>query len=85
MTKKRSKKTQRKYEARKKDAKVEHSLEDQFATGKLMGRCPSPCHVRYSSSVSFSLCLIKISSLQNDDVFWFGESFCSVLERHDFR
>ena len=37
LNKKRSKKTQQKYEARKKDAKVETALEDQFATGKLMG------------------------------------------------
>lgn len=37
INKKRSKKAQRKYEKRKKTAKVEPALEEQFVSGRLLG------------------------------------------------
>ena len=37
INKKRSKKTQKKYEERKKVAKIDASLEEQFITGRLLG------------------------------------------------
>ncbi|XP_041360936.1 40S ribosomal protein S8-like [Gigantopelta aegis] len=41
INKKRSKKTQKKYDERKKTAKVEQALEDQFATGKVIVKTSS--------------------------------------------
>lgn len=38
LNKKRSKKAQAKYKARQRFAKVEQGLEDQFATGRVLGR-----------------------------------------------
>ena len=38
LNKKRSKKTQKKYDERKKIAKVENLLEEQFSTGRLLGK-----------------------------------------------
>lgn len=38
LNKKRSKKTLKKYEARKKYAKVEQALEEQFMTGRILGK-----------------------------------------------
>lgn len=37
LNKKRSKKTQKKYDERKKTAKISHLLEEQFLQGKLLG------------------------------------------------
>lgn len=37
LTKKRSKKTETKYKARQRFAKVESALEEQFATGRVLG------------------------------------------------
>lgn len=37
LNKVRSKKTQKKYDERKKQAKVEQALEEQFATGRVLG------------------------------------------------
>lgn len=39
LNKKRSKKCQAKYKARQRVAKVEQGLEDQFATGRVLGEC----------------------------------------------
>ena len=38
LNKKRSKSTQKKYEERKKTAKVENALEEQFSSGRVLGR-----------------------------------------------
>lgn len=38
LTKKRSKETMKKYEARQKFAKIEQALEDQFNQGRLLGK-----------------------------------------------
>lgn len=38
INKERSKKTQKKYDERKKTAQVEHNLEEQFATGRVLGK-----------------------------------------------
>ena len=38
-TKKRSKKAQKKFEERKKTAKVEQSLDEQFGTSRVLGKC----------------------------------------------
>jgi len=38
LNKKRSKKAQAKYKARQRTAKVEQALEDQFATGRVLGK-----------------------------------------------
>ena len=38
LNKKRSKKTQKKYDERKKIAKVEATLEEQFSAGRLLGK-----------------------------------------------
>ena len=38
LNKKRSKKTQKKYDERKKTAKVESALEEQFSAGRLLGK-----------------------------------------------
>ncbi|XP_064597390.1 small ribosomal subunit protein eS8-like [Liolophura sinensis] len=43
INKERSKKTQKKYEERKKTAQVEHNLEEQFATGRVLAKiCSRP-------------------------------------------
>merc|ERR1712168_538659 len=41
LNKKRSKKTQKKYDERKKLAKVEHAVEEQFSTGRLLAAVAS--------------------------------------------
>jgi small subunit ribosomal protein S8e len=41
LSKKRSKKTQKKYDERKKDAKVETALEEQFSAGRLLASISS--------------------------------------------
>ena len=38
LSKQRSKKTQKKYDERKKDSKVDAALEDQFITGRVLGK-----------------------------------------------
>ena len=38
LNKKRSKSTQKKYDERKKTAKVENALDEQFASGRVLGR-----------------------------------------------
>ena len=38
LNKKRSKSTQKKYDERKKTAKVENALEEQFASGRVLGK-----------------------------------------------
>ena len=40
LSKQRSKKTQKKYDERKKDSKVDAALEDQFITGRVLGKFP---------------------------------------------
>jgi len=40
LSKQRSKKTQKKYDERKKDSKVDAALEDQFITGRVLGKLP---------------------------------------------
>ena len=42
LSKQRSKKTQKKYDERKKDSKVDAALEDQFITGRVLGKLSLP-------------------------------------------
>lgn len=43
LSKKRSKKVQKKYEVRQRTAKVEAALEEQFLTGRLLGKLNYIC------------------------------------------
>ena len=60
LSKQRSKKTQKKYDERKKISKVEPALEDQFTTGRVLGtlrgsRCTALCSVGCPASIGFLL------------------------------
>lgn len=69
LNKKRSKRTQKKYDERKKTAKISPLLEEQFQQGKLLGESE---HV-HSSTVAFTsltgICISFLRDWSNDGLF----------------
>ena len=67
LNKKRSKKTEKKYKERQRTAKVESTLEDQFMTGRVLGKVYKPCEfwnqgmfVKFSNRIYLYLNYIPI-------------------------